>query len=104
MTLRVRMLVGLVAVLSLAAGGVAAQVKSANPAKTWIYQPNVTVMDLWRDVQTGRIDVISTAAASGPSGSLNLITVFRGDGKLWRCVERVDPQMVEITFACSRNR
>ncbi len=82
-----------------------AQVKTANPATAWVYAPNVTVNDLWRGVREGSIEVISSAAASEPKGGgLSLVTVFRGQGEVWRCVERTSSGMVETTFACARVR
>lgn len=81
-----------------------AQVKSANPATAWVYAPNVTVNDLWRGVRAGQIEVVSSAAANDPKGGLALVTVFRGSGEVWRCVEKTDAGMVERTFACARVR
>lgn len=81
-----------------------AQVKTANPATAWVYAPNVTVNDLWRGVRDGQIEVVSSAAASDPKGGLSLVTVFRGQGQVWRCVERTDASMVERNFACARVR
>jgi hypothetical protein len=88
----------------LVAPGAAAQVKSANPATAWVYAPNVTVNDLWRAVRDGQVQVVSSAAAADPKGGLSLVTVFRGQGEVWRCVERTDAGMVERTFACARVR
>ncbi|GHD43727.1 hypothetical protein GCM10017083_10230 [Thalassobaculum fulvum] len=92
-------------VLALAAAPVArAQVKSANPATAWVYAPNVTVNDLWRGVRDGQVEVVSSAAADDTKGGLSLVTVFRGHGQIWRCVERTDTGMVERNFACARVR
>ena len=88
----------------LVAPGAAAQVKSANQATAWVYAPNVTVNDLWRAVRDGQVQVVSSAAAADPKGGLSLVTVFRGQGEVWRCVERTDAGMVERTFACARVR
>lgn len=93
------------ALLSYTVGDVAsAQVQPANPAKTWIYAPNVTVIDLWRGVRNGQIEIVSSATAAREDGGLNLVTVFRGARELWRCAERVDSAMVEQSFACARLR
>lgn len=81
-----------------------AQVKSANPATTWIYAPNVTVLDLWRGVADGQVEVVSSATGPDRDGNLALVTVFRGTRGVWRCVERVDNTMVERDFACARLR
>jgi len=81
-----------------------AQVRTANPANAWVYSPNVTVNDLWSGVRDGRIKVISTAAANDAKGGLSLVTVFQGDGEVWRCVEHTDSGMVERSFACARVR
>jgi hypothetical protein len=92
------------ALLPLVTSAAHGQVKSANPATAWVYAPNVTVNDLWRGVRSGEIEVVSSAAADDPKGGLSLITVFRGHGQVWRCVERTDAGMVERTFACARVR
>jgi hypothetical protein len=81
-----------------------AQVKTANPATAWVYAPNVTVNDLWRGVRDGQVEVVSSAAADNSKGGLSLVTVFRGQGQVWRCVERTDAEMVERNFACARVR
>lgn len=86
------------------AGAAGAQVKTANPATAWVYTPNVTVNELWRGVQDGQIQVVSSAAATDPRGGMALVTVFQGQGRVWRCVERTDPNMVERHFACARVR
>ncbi len=99
-----RRLVALAAALLLTAPDAVAQVKSANPATAWVYAPNVTVNDLWRAVRDGQVQVVSSAAASDPKGGLALVTVFRGQGEVWRCVERTDSGMVERNFACARVR
>lgn len=93
---------GLLALPLASAAG--AQVKTANPATAWVYAPNVTVNDLWRGVRSGEVEVVSSAAAAGPKGGLSLVTVFRGSGQVWRCVERTDAGMVERNFACARVR
>ncbi len=93
----------LVAAMAIA-GGAEAQVKTANPATAWVYAPNVTVNELWRGVQDGQIQVVSSAAATDPRGGMALVTVFQGQGRVWRCVERTDTDMVERNFACARVR
>lgn len=102
MTRNIRWLVAFAAIL--AAPAADAQVKSANPATAWVYAPNVTVNDLWRAVRDGQVQVVSSAAAASPKGGLSLVTVFRGQGEVWRCVEHTDSGMVERTFACARVR
>ena len=95
---------GVVALPLALASPAVAQVKTANPATAWVYAPNVTVNDLWRGVREGAVEVVSSAATSDPKGGLSLVTVFRGQGEVWRCVERTDSGMVERTFACARVR
>ena len=65
-----------------------------------------TMWDLFpsRAVRDGLVQVVSSAAAADPKGGLSLVTVFRGQGEVWRCVERTDAGMVERTFACARVR
>lgn len=102
MTAAIRSMIAALAVAAATPAG--AQVKTANPATAWVYAPNVTVNDLWRGVREGRVQVVSTAATSSGKGGLALVTVFRGSGEVWRCVENTDAGMVEQNFACARVR
>lgn len=70
-------------------GPASAQVPTANPARTWIPSPRVTVGDLWREVRSGGMAVIASATSQDQQGLQTIMTVFQGGGQLFRCLEWV---------------